>query len=492
MTRFLRELVDAIELTSRASSQAVHETAAQLRVSGTWNDQVTFERWRGFLRADLPTWIGVRIQDRDNNEIDLLSADLADLASQEFSVIIQKKHESGAYFFLTLDGFRNGLTDQSLVRNARRIFVYECFARFESRRCIFCSLKNDPTHISNGLAPSIQDVEVEAAQLTRYLTQDIVPPVISFWVAKEISQDNSSVWQVWRTRATQELLLFPATEVWQSESGLMLSLSGGSSGPRRRVLEFSRDENLQTGDIYEVLCKAAGWVIAVPREANIRHTYLAAELAREWPPNCSNWTTGFPSVLGAAIEGAQAHYEAHLLETSGEILKSLAELRKSVTAETQDAIKRTHDLTKALAASLAVSVGVILFRLPTLLDATASASDKQISQVVFGVLCGWMVFICSYFLVVNYNFRKALASSQKTWHSKIHAVLSSAEFHEMATKPLQKAERVYFWAATATTVVYIAAAVLLGTLAYDPFSDGPTMQSEQSMEHPLEGQGETD
>jgi hypothetical protein len=467
MTLSLKKLADALAQTAAVGTSNVHETADQIRCQGSWSSADLVELWIGLRGETEEGFVSVAIQDFDGHEIDDEDFNYAELEGQEFTIWVTKKTGPSVFFFLTLDGFRHGLTDDRVVQTARAIFVHSEFEVFESKICS-CSPLSDEQQL-HGSECSLLEQEVEATKLTRYLTHGIQAPRIAFWIVDHFPAKTSAVWDVWSSAASRALRVVPASEIWENDGQLNLSVSGPSSGSSKRVFTLG-DKDL--AHCYIQLCEVSAWLIEVPRDASIRHAYLTSELARECPLESKLWDDTLPNALNDAFDGAKAHYNAYLLEASTDMIKSFAELRKAVSAETENAISRTHDLLKGLAGSLAVSVGVIVFRLPKLFEKRVSGGDQFITQCIFGVLCGWMVFICVYSVIVNYNFLRAIKVSQSGWHSKVHSVLSSKEFNDIVVVPLKRVELTYVCASGSIVIVYFLAAITLGYLATNPFQEG--------------------
>lgn len=472
MTLSLNDLLAAAHEATRSGSVPLCESRSELRCDGRWTDAKLLDDWRTIQSASLPSWIQLRIEDAADTEIDLTTQSFNDVKDQEFTVVVRKTLPAGAFVFLTLDGLRNGLSDETVEASARNLFVLQDFPVFSSHACRFIPLR-DGTDISQATCTAgdtNQSAEVESGKLTRYLTRSQRPPRLTFWLQKEPPTAPSDVWHAWCNRAANRLVLVPVNEVWEDEAELRVALSGPKSGPRKRTL-LAALEKLNATACFPALNEAVSCLVQVPREASVRHTYLTAELAREWPADDQSWADALPERLPSALEGAKAHYEAHLLETSRDVLKSLADLRKSVNEETGKAIDRTHSLLKALAGNLAAALGTLLFRLPALINVSASPSDRHLSQILFAILAVWMVFVCSFSLMVNHKFRTAMNASRNNWHTRIHAILSNTDFAQMASDPLDRAERVYNCAAVVVVAVYIAVSVSLAYLATDPFQE---------------------
>lgn len=470
MTLSLKKLIDAVHEAATSSAGVVDETKSEVRCSGRWVSNALFDQWSGIQAAVPVPWLNLCLRDAGGVDLDLSSWSFEEIEGQAFSIVLQKVVPEGVFAFLTVGGFRNGLQDAVVEKAARVVYVMGEFAPFASGACAFLPL-SDECDFAAALAihaGALVGDEVEAARLTRYMTLRRRPPRLAFWVEKQPPSMPSDVSDVWRAEAVKSLLLVPVNEIWEGEGGLCVGLSGLKAGPKKRTLSVG-EEALVGAECFAALNDAVSWLIEVPREAAVRHVYLTAELAREWPSDVPEWARGLAGQLKLALEGARTHYEAYLLETSSEMLKSLADLRKAVSEETGRAIARTQSLLTALAGSLAAALGVLLLRVPALISTKTPEVDRTISQYVFGILAVWMVFICAFSLVTNWKFRAAMDAGRNNWHKKIHAVLSTTEFDEIATGPLRKAEKVYNVAAWVVAAVYGIAALSLAVLATDPF-----------------------
>lgn len=461
-------LIDAVSKSlADAPNSRLDESTTEFRLNSEWLTRDIYEAWSAILAEQRPAWLNLSIFDAGHSPIDLARNTFDDLEGQEFSVVVQKNLHANTFLFLTIEGFRNGLSDPNVERNATQIYIGSAFSPFKTHRCCFIPYADA---IADGIPLPVPETGVDTIdirKLVRSLTSEYTRPVIGFWLVSERPSAASEVWSVWTSAAAHKLALIPINEIWGAGGDLTIGLAGPKNGPRKRSIRANM-AGLNVGSAFTPLTDAVSWICDVSREAAIRHTYLTSELAREWPSDDPDWTSQLHVRLPIALEGAKAHYEAHLLETSSEMLKTLSDLRKSVSEETQKAIDRTQSLLTALAGNLAAVLGVLLLRGPALLSTNPNSGEAVWTRVIFAALAVWFVFVCAFSLITNAKFRAALNDGRQKWHAKIHALLSSADFQQIASEPLKKAEHIYNVAASCVGVVYIIVTAGLGILAYDP------------------------
>lgn len=465
----LKLALDAAAETSERNGGAIQDIVTELRCYGSWDDETIFNKWKKIQDELNLSYIGLTILDAGDQEIILNEVLYNDIYGQAFSVILRKNFPNNVAFFMSIDGFSKGIRSESLQKNIHTVFILYEFEEFSSRSCRFLPLRGDTDllDLEHSINPMYFE-DVQSGKLTRYLTRTRNPPMLGFWLQKSAPQDNSPVWQAWATAAAENLMYVPANEIWEDQSGIRITITGPKHGPRKRNLKEGL-EKLDALKAFPVLNAAVTWIVEVPREASVRHVYLTAELAREWPVNSEAWGEHLSHCLDTSMEGAKAHYEAHLLETSSDMLKALADLRKAVNEETSKSVDKTHALLTTLAGSLAAGLGVILFRLPYLTNLSHSVNEIIISQILFAALSAWMLFVCAFSMMVNFKFRRALNISRNNWHSKIHAILPTDDFEKMAAQPLRHAEYIYNCASIFISVIYITAALILAFLAWCPW-----------------------
>lgn len=218
-------------------------------------------------------------------------------------------------------------------------------------------------------------------------------------------------------------------------------------GPPRLELLLPPDRSQVLPDLTEpgflALQEAVDWVFEIEREAEMRHILLATELAR-----CGG--SGDQAALflrdniADALAGARTAYQVQLAGMSSDALKTLSELRKSVSDDTAKVADGTRQIVTAVAGALAVGVGLVAARLsgtvnPSLVRIVLALAAAYVAvTVVSGVL----------FTLLQRKVRKA-------WQPRLYRFLSKADYDALVGRPARTAECA-LWLASALGAIAVA------------------------------------
>jgi hypothetical protein len=197
------------------------------------------------------------------------------------------------------------------------------------------------------------------------------------------------------------------------------------------------------------LQSAVAWVFEVERESEMRHILLATELAR-----CGGTGEEAPQFLrdnlGAALDGAKTAYQVQLAGMSSDALKTLAELRKSVTDETAKVSDATRQIITAVASALAVGAGLIAARL------TTTASPLLIVLVM--VMAGAYVAIT---ILSGVMFTLLQRKVRMEWQPRLYRFLSQPDYDALVGRPARTAEKALWWSSGLGALAIFAMAIAL-------------------------------
>lgn len=464
-----KDLVDVLDKIESSSTDSVHETAGELRAHGTWNTSGLFDSCKRLCRAQSGECVKIYILDFTDSSFELESTSFDEINGQEFQLVIRKYPPIDTQFFFTNKGFKSYLSTPEAENESNAIYVFGSFDSFSSHACSFYSFTglDALTRLAITDTATVND-EVDIRRLIRFMTDAVTPPRVAFWLLKDEPTHESEIFNIWKTKASERLIYIPASEVWQEKGQTRICLAGPKGGPRKRIVGLNIAE-LDADRVFNRLTEAVTWIVEVPREASLRHAYYASELAREWPTPEVSLETALYDQSNWALEGAKALYEAHVLDTSAEILKSLTELRKAINEEASKTIEKSQNLAKALATSLAAVLGTLLLRFPSLMQEKEKIGELRLTQLLLLFLAGWMLFSIAFTLWSNLKFKTALNNCRSKWHNKIHSILSKREFDEIAIEPMQEAESIYAKISIIVSTIHIAIALFLISFAFNIF-----------------------
>lgn len=274
------------------------------------------------------------------------------------------------------------------------------------------------------------------------------------WLLSDVEvayYDNSS-FRIWMSQATKNIFYSLPDEIDSVLGALKFK------GPPRLTLEVSPEPLTSVNELqpqgFKDLQRATRWVFDNAREAEMRHVLLATEIARS---GVSSSSAGLylREHIAAALDGAKIGYQASLSQLSADTLKALADLRKAVTEETAKVTEATRQISGAVAAALAIGVGLMAARV------TSSASSTLIAAV--------MVVAAAYVGMVvlsGVQFARLQKGLRKGWQPRLYRYLPPSEYETLVLSPTRKAETALFWVSGigATAVLVIATLVLFPSL----------------------------
>jgi len=133
---------------------------------------------------------------------------------------------------------------------------------------------------------------------------------------------------------------------------------------------------------------------------------------------------------------------------SSDALKTLAELRKSVTDETAKVADATRQIITAVASALAVGAGLIAARLST----TASPLVIALVMVMAGAYVGITIISGVMFTLLQRNVRKE-------WQPRLYRFLSKPDYDALVGRPARSAELTLWWCSAVGAVAIVVMAV---------------------------------
>ncbi|MBK3735706.1 hypothetical protein GAY29_21910 [Azospirillum brasilense] len=452
MTFWTKKLASAAERLAASEGGRLNETSAALVINGVFTDSSQVAEWREIVAAAATENVHIALRDIANEAVSLNDADAGVTIGQVMRVRITKG-TGGLYRFFTLEGFRAGLTDSELMRNARLVLIAGDFEPFKSEACEFRPWDDTAAAISIPEPRGGDEHGVDARKLVRDTTGKTLPATIAFWLPTSAPITVSPEYEVWRRAATRELLPLMAAEIWAEGDSVKLVVSG----TRKRTLSLG-DTNAISADAFPPLASAVTWVFELTREAEVRHTLLAKRIGTEWPTDDPTWAAGLPSVLGVALDGAKSDYKAHLHEKTSETLKALTDLRKALNEEAGKVVERTQGLSANLNRDLAFAIGAVAVRLVSMLG---EAKYVAVSRWFLLSVAIWLAASLRNSLQTNRSFLRLQASMRASWHRRVHGVLARNDFKRLVRMPLRDAARAYAEAASKIVRIYV---VIIGGL----------------------------
>lgn len=304
------------------------------------------------------------------------------------------------------------------------------------------------------------------ALVKEYTTERTVPSNIGLWLLRDpnITFTYSKIFSTWLNASIRAISRSLANEI-DPESGA-LKFNGN---PKASINYPSDKDDLSIyfdKENFKELQIAAIWVYENPRETESKHTLLATEIAR-----ISNIHNEFSDCLGiqisSSLDSARIAYQMMMSDLSRDTLKSLGDLRKSITEETAKVTDAMRQLVGGVSAALAVGFGLLATRM------TTNTSPWLIIAVTFVVLTYVLSIIFS-----GVQFVRIQRQLRKDWQSKLYRFLPDADYKKMVSDPTSKSESTFMIGAIISSLAIIALTVVVLYLSFHEKT--PTANSDQS------------
>jgi hypothetical protein len=268
-----------------------------------------------------------------------------------------------------------------------------------------------------------------------YNGQARAPGDVRTWLLRDVDGGlfDNSTFQVWMAAAAVHTLHAVPDEIDPVNGSLKFK------GPPRLALHVMPDVNEVLSELsiggFKNLQRAVRWVFENAREAEVRHALFATEVAR------SGIATDRAEIYlrehaEAALDGAKIAYQASLAQLSSETLKALADLRKAVTEETAKVTEATRQIGGAVAAALAVGIGLMAARV------TSAASGNLIIAIMI-VAAAYVSMV----ILSGLQFTWLQRDLRRSWQSRLYRYLPRSEYQELVLTPTGRAEASLFWVA---------------------------------------------
>ncbi len=210
------------------------------------------------------------------------------------------------------------------------------------------------------------------------------------------------------------------------------------------AIEPKTDDELT--ELFPPLVEAAVWTYVDGEDVDTRHILLTSELARR--DETSNWS----QAIEFALASAKSAYEAYVIEGSRDTIEAVAELRKTVLAETQSIVDRTHSLIGALWKDTLVAATPFALRI---LSTSDRIEREFVSDLVVYAAAAYLAFS---FIIQNVINAVAFANETRArviWGDSLSKALTKQEVAKYADEPIQNARRSYWIFAVVIGVVYL-------------------------------------
>lgn len=436
----IRELVDALIAGGGRSSERLDRLDLHGRL-----DQAQLSGWADVLAA-LPVAgvASVSAIDALGDQVDLASA-AAELVAQELRIQVSKLSSPTTAFCLTNDGVGAVFADFEVSSSVRQVWVACDFDPFKTESCRVDPWTDDA---SEAQAADEEGRVPDPRRLVKDFVGGRVPKSVFPYLLASGAPAPSKVFDKWKDVAVVRLLHSLVNEV--------LSTGGEEvviTGTRPRKI----DSNLKapySEELFTAATEAARWIYASGRDVDTRFALFTYELSREWP-DALTFKDGFAARGEHALEAAKTAFRAHVQETSKDTLKSLGDLRKTLSEEVSKVVSQTRDLLGTMWRDFMVAATVFLGRVVLL------GSDKPLSNPgpLRALLSGAAIFLIFSLLLslrANAKFMSISDASRSEWRRKLYGFMNDDDFKKLSEVPLADSTREYRRVVRLVVMAYVA------------------------------------
>lgn len=410
----------AVEASRAAADLRIGEDPGRLSLSGSLT-RAALDAWQ-VVADEAPEWLTFSCIDPADDPIQPRDATEGD----RLRITVTFASSSNAPHLFTLEGWRSLLLDDPRISSSTAVRLAFEEGRFRTRAFEVGPWEEAPA--AGPDVPAPRDASPRR-QVRAQSSGLMAPSKIEPWVV-DGDHGRGPAWQAWIAVSASMIARSLPNELYVEDTEERVSLSG--QPPRR--LELGR---FGFADIpFVALQQAAAWVYLEAADVEVRHTFLAAELAREWPAGKS-FSDGLDGKLESSLDSARLLYKAHLRAGSKDTLKALADLRKTLADDVQKLVQQARDLASSVWRDVAVAIGVMAVRFG--LDAAKTVPSSFAFSTIYLLVAAY--FVASFWLTVTINrrFLSSLEQSRAAWRTKLYAFLDDDDYRELAGTPLSGA-----------------------------------------------------
>lgn len=342
-------------------------------------------------------------------------------------------------FFFTYSGFIANLSS-SEIANSESIHIYEDFFEFSSLTCIFRKW--------NLKAPTIEKASHADSIDARKIVNDLARSQISanhlFWITHFKNEEKPPL--EWLEFSTPKAALLLFSEISSSDTGLTYKLKGNRNIEFNSIHSKSLSNNEQ-----ENIHSALAWIFETSRDAEIRHTLLCQRLSHNSPKSSESWIKFISRTLPHSYSAAKEDYKNHLLIKTGELLKAVTDIRKTVSDETNKIVEKTNTLTSSLLRDASITFLITSLR-QTLI--AKNLISTQGSALILIATATWLLISISLTGYQNKLFIKSQIRFRRNWSKGLSSLIPEGELNKIAKRPFKEAVNNYRKIKTITNTIY--------------------------------------
>lgn len=442
-----KKVHEAVELSRSAAEFAVSEDPGRLRISGVFS-RAALTAWQAVADESCP-WLTLDCTDEAQDHVQPGRI----VGNERVRLTVNFEQPSGACYLFTHEGWRSFLYDERFPRAVSIVKLAFITVGFATK-----AFAVEPwTSMPEPAKPPIQVSNAGPRRQVRCQSSSMMaPPTIEPWVLITWPPETELGFTVWSCVAAEMIARSLPNELFLDQGEAYVGLAG--QPPRLIKLGAFRDRQISL----DVLRDAAAWVYLEGSDVEVRHTFLSAELAREWSPDLP-FCEGLIARLRGAMDSARLLYKAHLRAGSKDTLRALGDLRKGLTEDVQKLLQQSRDLSAAVWRDVAIAIGVMAVKFAVDGAKAGPSADKGFAFIYLAVA---IYIVISYCISINTirRFLEIVEEARITWRTKLYAFLDDSDYRILADQPLRAAKAAYektqTWTSLVVTVVILVLSLL--------------------------------
>lgn len=445
----LKKVLEAIEASRTDIDSNISEDPGCLSISGRMSNS-GLSVWQEVIDHHC-SWFALTFIDESDDPIEPKEG----REGERFRLSLTFESPITTPHIFTPEGWGSLLTDEKSLSHAQTIRLAFIETGFNTKAFNVEPWLNDPTAVDPQTESNVSNISPRR-QVRSQSPLLLAPARIEPWIlAIPVTEQNPAI-NIWQKVSAQMIARSLTNELYKDADIAKVILSG--QPPRKLELGIFQSGNFP----FNALQEAATWVYLEGEDVEVRHTFLSSELARAWSSNVS-FCEGLAERLASALDSARLLYKAHLRSGSKDIIKALADLRKTLSDEVQKLLQQSKDLSSAVWRDVAIALGVVGVRF-----AMDSVKANQVTSDFTLIYVGVALYICvSYWITVTTNtrFLSIVEASRQSWRTKLYAFLDDNDYQTLAENPLSDAVLAYRNTQRQTTRVVLAVVCVLIVIA---------------------------
>ena len=427
----------AVEARRAGSDVTVTEDPGRLRVSGVL-PRAALIAWQAVADVGM-AWLDLVVVDASQDHVQAREA----REDERIRISASFASPDGALHLFAPEGWRSALLDDGWVSQIGAVRLAFLGGPFATRAFPvgFWAARPEGAEV-----PAATGEGTPRRQVRSHSPDLMAPTRVEPWLASSRPDAPDAAWSSWVAASCGALARCLPSELFRDGGVDRVALAGRST---RRVDLGQADV---TGATFEALQAAVAWVCVEGTDIEVRHTFLASELAREWPVTVP-FASGLAARLPPALESARLLYKAHLRAGSKGTIKALADLRKTLADEVGKVMVQAKDLAGGVWRDVAVAIGVLAVRFG--LEAAKADAAAPSFSAVFALVGVYVAASYSVGVSLNRRFLRSAEASRSTWRSKLYGFLDDDDYRTLAETPVREAVDAYRAVERQTTVAVI-------------------------------------